>query len=85
MQRIPVDFSRVLSPERVEVGFATDPGLVSRTLQEGERVVLYETGLEVAGVLQCEIRQGQPYWYALADWATKRDTDAAFAPSNRAV
>lgn len=58
------------------MGFATDPGLVGWTLQAGERVTLYETGLEVEGVVQRETRQVQPYGYALADWATKRDDDA---------
>jgi len=75
MQHIVVDFSRVLADDRVEVGFADESSLCGYTLHEGERVVLYETGLEVEGVLQQETRLEKSYWYAIPDWAIRKDTD----------
>ncbi len=75
MQHIPVDFSRVLEPDRVEVGFADSWQLRGFQLREGDRVILHETGLEVEGILYKETRQGQPYWFAIPDWATREDVD----------
>ena len=75
MQRIYVDFSRGLSPDRVEVGFADNWQLEGIDLREGERVILYDSSLEVEGVLHQEKDQGKPYWYADADWATQKNYD----------
>jgi hypothetical protein len=75
MQRIPVDFSRVLEENRVEVGFADTWQLQNTILHEGEHIIVYETGLEVEGILHAEQRLGKLYWYVIPDWATRKDTD----------
>lgn len=65
MQRISVDFSRGESPERIEVGFGDSWQSKNVALREGEQVILYDSSLEVHGVLYQEIRLGKPYWFAM--------------------
>ncbi len=77
MQRIYVDFSRGLSAKRIEVGFADSWQLQNAHLQEGERVILYDSTLEVEGILHQEIAQEKPYWYADGDWATQKNYEDA--------
>ncbi len=78
MQRIFVDFARGEDlDQRVEIGFADAWQLQGYELREGEHAILYETGsLEVEGILHQETRQSKAYWYAVPDWATRKDLDA---------
>jgi len=72
MQRIFVDFGRGIG-DKVDILTTARPN-ESVTLRENERVILYDSSLEVQGVLH-EVREpdGHSYWVALPDWATQRD------------
>jgi hypothetical protein len=74
MQRIFVDFGRG-TDDAIDLLMTARPN-VGITLQEGERVILYDSSLEVEGAAhQGTAMQGQTYWYALPDWATSKDLD----------
>jgi hypothetical protein len=81
MQHIYVDFNRGTSPDRIEVGYGDEAMLQGVVLREGERVVLHDDMLEVEGVLHHEADSyGKPYWFALADWTTRRDDEGSDIP-----
>lgn len=72
MQRVFVDFGCGIGDE-IDILTTAQPN-ESVTLRENELVILYDSSLEVQGVLR-EIRapDGHSYWVALPDWATQRD------------
>ena len=72
MQRIFVDFGRGTGDE-VDILATAQPN-ESVTLHENERVILYDSSLEVQGALhEVCAPDGQRRWVALPDWATQRD------------
>ncbi len=74
MKRVFVDFGRGIGDE-VDLLMTARPN-VGLSLQEGERVVLYDSSLEVEAVAHQGVSpQGEPYWYALPDWTTSKDLD----------
>jgi len=72
MQRIFVDFGRGLG-ENVDMLTTAQPNQ-SVTLHEGERVILYDSSLEVQGdIHKAHTQDSQRFWVATPDWATQRD------------
>ena len=72
MQRAFVDFGRGIGDE-VDMLTTAQPN-ESVTLHENERVIRYDSSLEVQGALH-EVRppDGRRRWVAPPDWATQRD------------
>ena len=74
MQRIFVDFGRGIG-DAIDLLMTARPN-VGLTLREGERIILYDSSLEVEGIAHQDVTdQGESYWYALPDWATQKDLD----------
>jgi hypothetical protein len=74
MQRVFVDFGRGID-DGVDLLLAARPNVGIR-VQEGERIILYDSSLEVEGIAHQGITAyGEPYWYAIPDWATSKDVD----------
>ena len=72
MQRIFVDFGRGVDDE-IDILTTAQPN-ESVTLHEHERVILYDSSLEVQGALhEVCAPDGRRYWVALPDWASQRD------------
>lgn len=75
MKHVYVDFSRGEDLDRIEIGYASEEDIVSLHLVEGEQVLLEDISLGVLGIAHAEQRDGESYWYALADWSTRLDYD----------
>ncbi len=75
MKHVYVDFSRGESLQRIEIGYASEDNVADLHLNEGEHVVLEDVSLGVQGIVHAEQRDGEPYWYAIPDWATRQDYD----------
>lgn len=72
MQRVFVDFGRGIG-EEIDILTTAQPN-EALTLRENERVILYDSSLEVQGVLRgVHTPDGSSYWVATPDWATQRD------------
>ena len=72
MQRLYVDFGKGLD-DQVDIAFAGEGVLNMITLQESERVVLYDSSLEVEAIAHQDITDGRPFWYAIPDWTTQKN------------
>ena len=74
MKRLYVDFGKGIG-DQIDIAFAGEGELAGMTLCEGERVVLYDSSLEVQAIAHEDRGDGRSYWYALPDWTTKQDYD----------
>lgn len=75
MQRMFVDFGRGID-EAIDLLMTARPN-VGVTVQEGERIILFDSSLEVEGIAhQGFTPQGEAYWYAIPDWTTSKDLNA---------
>jgi hypothetical protein len=75
MKHIYVDFSRGESLRRIEIGYESEADITALHLVEGETAILEDISLGVQGIVHQEQRNGEPYWYAIPDWATRQDYD----------
>lgn len=74
MHHLFVDFGRGTGDEVPLL--LTSSANAGITVVEGEHIVLYDGELEVEGVAHQGVNAlGRPYWFALPDWATQRDTE----------
>ncbi len=83
MKRIYVDFGKGID-DQVDVAFAGEGELRGVTLCEGERVILYDSSLEVEAVAHEDRVEGRPFWYAIPDWATRKDRDVTDSLTSQA-
>jgi hypothetical protein len=68
MQRIYVDFGKGID-DQVDIAYAS----------EGERVILYDSSLEVQAVAHADCSDGRAFWYAVPDWSTQKNYDTDLA------
>lgn len=75
---IPVDFNTMMADEqeRVTLGQEGHPtGDRLPPLCEGERILLYDSEMQVEGNVVIEhFPDGRRIWLAVPDWSTQRDT-----------
>lgn len=76
MRRIYVDFNSInRDPQgRIALGQEGTPnGDDLPPLLPGERVVFYDSELEVTGTVQFEMVHDRRFWLGVPDWSTMRD------------
>ncbi|MEO7000180.1 MAG: hypothetical protein ABI068_00095 [Ktedonobacterales bacterium] len=77
MQRIPVDFNSLMryDNQRIELGQeGTWQGDELPLLHTGERIIVYDEEMEVAGVVEYDV--AHHVWLAIPDWSTRRFIEA---------
>jgi hypothetical protein len=78
MQRIYVDFGKGID-DQVDIAYASEGELKTIMLHEGERVILYDSSLEVQAVAHADCSDGRAFWYAVPDWSTQKNYDTDLA------
>ncbi len=80
LPRIAVDFNSLNSTpvERLKLGPADgpdgDPDLAALSLVRGQRVIFYDSEMQVEGTVDYVEHRGYPYWLGDPDWSTLVDT-----------
>lgn len=76
LPRILVDFNSLNSTpvERLKLGPAEgpdgDPDLAALSLVRGQRVVFFDSEMQVEGTVDYVEHRGQPYWLGSPNWST---------------
>ena len=75
MPKLYVDFGKGID-DQVDIAFTGDSVLRSVNLQEGQRVILYDSSLEVEAIAHVDNSEERPFWYAIPDWSTQKNYPA---------
>ena len=74
MKRIYVDFGKGID-DQVDMAFAGEGEISGVDLCEDERIIVYDSSLEVEAIAHADRVDGRPFWYAIPDWSTRKDLD----------
>jgi hypothetical protein len=73
MRKLYVDFGKGID-DQVDIAFAGEGVLTNLVLHEDEHVMLYDSSLEVEAIAHQDMSDGRPFWYAIPDWTTQKNT-----------
>lgn len=77
MKKISVDFNTLNSTplDKLKLGHEGTPnGDRLPALVPGERVLFFDSEMQVEGTVEYELLRGQRYWLGVPDWSTLIDT-----------